>query len=138
MSKELVAFGKRWLKAEPAEVWKPSEGDTLVGKFVGIEQRSGTYGPYQAVIVLRDDDNARVTITGVTIVTLAVHQGLNSGDPVLIVYLGRFQAGDSEYSYKAFELYVEAKEVVEEETPKPRRRTTRKVTKRKTYAKSRS
>lgn len=93
-----------WREVTGPQVWRPREGDVLVGYYVGKTKASGTFGQYEVVLV-REPAGGLWTISGTCLVRLVDAENPETGTPVHITYDGLKEL-DTEKKMKVFRLRV--------------------------------
>lgn len=113
---DLVADGKRWTKVSKPRPWKPTRvGETLVGVYMGRQQKEGAYGHYQQATL--STDTGIWYLSGTVIINLldGVPVPLVNGETILrVVFRGLKETAKSDFTYRDFDLYVETATI-----PKP-------------------
>ena len=94
---------KTWNRVKAPKIWRPKDGDALIGTYLGSQIRSGVYGDYNAHFIKH---NHRVfMVSGSQLDSLIALIG--KGEQIKLVYVGRKVSHSSGNEYKAFELYSE-------------------------------
>lgn len=94
----------RWTTLAKALVWRPKPGDSIAGYFKGIVERTGRYGPYEAVVVDTPDHGLLVASGSVLIATVATNN-VPRDQPIRITFVGKVQViSDPSKWWKKFEV----------------------------------
>lgn len=106
----------KWRKIHAPTVWRPQDGDELVGYYAGRSLRDGLHGQYEVATVLVPYKGAFL-ISGTQLIQLFDSAMISRGDAVRVVFKGR-KPLEGEREMKMFELYVgEAPTLSEDEMP---------------------
>jgi len=104
----MVADGKTWKRVKAPKPWKPQEvGETLVGQFLGMKDKTGQHGPYQVALIKCPDGEVR-SVSGTVAMTLfqAAAFELGSTPTIRLVWQGLRGELNGDHTYKDFDLYV--------------------------------
>lgn len=106
----------KWRKVHAPAVWRPKDGDELIGYYAGRSLRDGLHGQYEVATVLVPYKGAFL-ISGTQLIQLLDSAMISRGDAIRVVFKGRKQL-EEEREMKLFELYVgEAPALAEVEMP---------------------
>lgn len=95
---------KRWKKVTSPNRWSPADvGSELIGTFVQLSQKIGSYGKY-SVVTMMTDGGVR-SISGTMIVDLVSIAGPQQGDEMRVVYRGT-KVLSEERTMRLFDLFV--------------------------------
>ena len=98
-----------WREVPGTKVWRPAEGEDLIGFFKGRRTKKGSFGPYEQ-IVLQVPYQGVFLISGTMLLNLVDGAALKEGDLVRIVYMGNQGLGydetGKEKKMKTFQLLV--------------------------------
>lgn len=99
----LVANGARWKRVKAPRVWRPADGEILIGVYRGRRPKSGSHGPYE-VALIETTELGSFTVSGSVVMSLL--ESVPEGETVRIEFLGyRSCANNAEHTYKAFEVF---------------------------------
>lgn len=104
MNKASKLSGVKWRKISAPQVWRPTDGEELIGYYAGRTKKDGKFGQYEVVLVLVPYKGA-YTISGTQLLQLCDSGMLVRGDAIRIKFLGRKPLSD-EREVKLFELSV--------------------------------
>lgn len=106
----------KWREVSAPKLWRPKDGEELIGYYAGRTTRDGQHGQYEVVTVLVPYKGAFM-VSGTMLIQLADAAMLSRGDAVRIVFVER-QAIDDERHMKVFKLFVgESEALAEAEMP---------------------
>lgn len=95
---------KVWHRVKAPTVWRPKEGEELVGEYIGTELKAGQYGEYRTHVIRTDAGIFRVSGA----MTDDLFGLLEVSKRVKLVYCGKKRSSkDSDREYKVYELYTE-------------------------------
>lgn len=94
----------RWRKVQAPAVWRPGEGEELIGRYAGTTMRDGQHGTFP-VVAVRVPRDRTYHISGSQLHQLVQSAGIDVGDLVRVVFAG-WRALDNKRTMKLFELYV--------------------------------
>lgn len=97
----LVADGRRWKRVKAPRIWRPGEGEVLIGTYRGRRTKSGSYGAYE-VGVIETAELGMFIVSGV--VVMGMLESVAEGTVVRIEYHG-LRPGTGERTFKAFEVF---------------------------------
>lgn len=97
----LVADGKKWRRVKAPRVWRPGEGEVLIGTYRGRRPKNGEHGSYE-VVLIETAELGSFTVSGSVIVGLL--ETVAEGTVVRIEYHG-IRPGHGDRTYKAFEAF---------------------------------
>lgn len=98
---KLVADGMRWKRVKAPRVWRPGEGEVLIGIYRGRRPKIGQHGPYE-VAMIETTELGSFTVSGS--VVMGMLESVVEGTVVRIEYFG-LKPGHGERTYKAFEVF---------------------------------
>lgn len=99
-----ISHGKKWRQVSAPKVWRPKDGDTLVGAYGGISIKKGMHGEYRNLIVRTD--NETFLVSGTKIMSLVDASGVETLQNVRVVYKGLVDVGN-EHPMKDYDLFIE-------------------------------
>lgn len=94
----------KWRKISSPSTWRPTDGEELIGYYVGRTQYDGKFGPYE-VLLVAVPYKGTFMISGTKLIQLADSAMLTRGDAVRVVFLGKVEISEK-HEMKDFELYV--------------------------------
>lgn len=98
---KLVADGRRWKRVKAPRVWRPGEGEVLIGTYRGRRPKHGQYGDYE-VGVVETAELGVFTVSGAMVMSML--ESVAEGAVIRIEYHG-LKPGTGERTYKAFEVF---------------------------------
>lgn len=95
----------RWVRVVAPEVWRPNEGEELIGHYGGVTKRNGPHGEYSLAIV--HAARRAFLISGFDLLNKIGAADFAPGEAIRIVFCG-YRHTNNGHDMKIFDVFYDA------------------------------